>query len=48
MRALGYRAAETDGRTTFSWRGMPVAKRAGKRTAPAHSPFAVLANLKKG
>jgi ATP-dependent RNA helicase SUPV3L1/SUV3 len=48
MRALGYRAAEAEGRTAFSWHGMPVAKRAGKRAAPAHSPFAVLANLKKG
>lgn len=45
MRALGYRSRqEDDGRTTFTWRGMP-APRAARRAAPAsHSPFAVFLN----
>lgn len=49
MRALGYRAAQTGGRTSFAWRGMPAPPRITRRaSAPIHSPFAVLANLKKG
>lgn len=48
MRALGYRSVQQDGPTTFAWRGMP-AKRAARRPAPQnHSPFAVLASMKKG
>jgi hypothetical protein len=48
MRVLGYRSVQQEGRTTFAWRGVP-AKRAAPRAAPQnHSPFAVLATMKKG
>jgi ATP-dependent RNA helicase SUPV3L1/SUV3 len=48
MRALGYRAAD-DAHGSFAWRGLPKPRRTARANAkPSHSPFAVLAHMKKG
>jgi ATP-dependent RNA helicase SUPV3L1/SUV3 len=49
MRALGYRLKSVEGRTAFEWRGPRVeGQRPQARGAPEHSPFAVLAGMRRG
>jgi ATP-dependent RNA helicase SUPV3L1/SUV3 len=49
MRALGYRLKSVEGRTAFEWRGpRGEGQRAPVRAAPEHSPFAVLAGMRRG
>jgi ATP-dependent RNA helicase SUPV3L1/SUV3 len=48
MRALGYRSVQQEDRTTFAWRGVPATRPAPRAAPQRHSPFAVLASMKKG
>jgi hypothetical protein len=49
MRALGYRSEVHAGVIHFVWRGASVRPRSRRRPDDrTHSPFAVLAQLKKG
>jgi ATP-dependent RNA helicase SUPV3L1/SUV3 len=48
MRALGYRLKSVEGRTAFEWRGpRGEGQRPTPRGAPEHSPFAVLAGMRR-
>jgi ATP-dependent RNA helicase SUPV3L1/SUV3 len=49
MRALGYRLKSVEGRTAFEWRGpRGEGPRAPARGPSEHSPFAVLAGMRRG
>ncbi len=49
MRALGYRLKSVDGRAAFEWRGPRTeAQRPPARATPEHSPFAILAGMRRG
>ncbi|MBA4094850.1 MAG: helicase, partial [Candidatus Accumulibacter sp.] len=49
MRALGYRLKSVEGRAAFEWRGPRTeAQRPAGRAATEHSPFAILAGMRRG
>lgn len=49
MRALGYRLKSVEGRTAFEWRGpRGEGQRPTPRGVPEHSPFAILAGMRRG
>ncbi|MFC3711724.1 helicase-related protein [Sphingoaurantiacus capsulatus] len=49
MRALGYRLKSVEGRTAFEWRGpRSDGQRPAARPLSEHSPFAVLAGMRRG